>query len=120
MSLVHGNRLLRARISSADKLRTLRAAPATKDQLRQLNVQPALISSDIPSNTDLLERYLSDDDDFQETETPIVSLTGQSLMNPHRTATPTPATSRSGQQTVRGPPPADDRFDSSPRKKRRK
>ena len=34
-SLVHGNRLLRAHISSAEKLRRLWAAPAFKDQLRR-------------------------------------------------------------------------------------
>jgi hypothetical protein len=57
-SLVHGNRLLKARINSTDELRKLWAAPATKDQLRRQNLNPELIISDDPKSSDLLEQYL--------------------------------------------------------------
>lgn len=43
-SLVHGNRLLKARIT-ADDLAKLWSVPETQHQLRQLNVRPELMSS---------------------------------------------------------------------------
>jgi hypothetical protein len=61
-SLVHGNRLIKANISSADKLRRLWAAPAFKDQLRRRNINAEVAPSDLHQNTELLERCLLQDD----------------------------------------------------------
>ena len=61
-SLVHGNRLIKANISSADKLRRLWAAPAFKDKLRRQNINAEVAPSDIRQNTELLERFLLEDD----------------------------------------------------------
>ena len=61
-SLVHGNRLIQANISSADKLRKLWAAPAFKDQLRRQNINAEVAPSDLNQNTELLERCLLEDD----------------------------------------------------------
>ena len=63
-SLVHGNRLLKAKISSADELQKLWAAPSTKDQLRRQNLKPELVVSDDSQNTDLLEQYLYQADEL--------------------------------------------------------
>jgi len=62
-ALVHGNRLLKANINSADTLRKLWASPAIKDQLRKRNITAEYIGSDEPLNTDLLERYLSEENE---------------------------------------------------------
>src|SRR5438552_8968122 len=61
-ALVHGNQLVKASISSADKLRMLWAAPAMKDQLRRRNINAEIMPSDECQNTELLERYLWDDE----------------------------------------------------------
>ena len=61
-ALVHGNRLVKANISSADELRKLWAAPATKDQLRRRNINAEIMPSDERQNTELLEQYLWNDD----------------------------------------------------------
>ena len=61
-SLVHGNRLIQANISSADKLRRLWAAPAFKDQLRRRNINAEVAPSDLRQNTELLEQCLLEDD----------------------------------------------------------
>ena len=61
-SLVHGNRLLNAKIHSADELRRLWAAPAVRDQLRRRNKNIELMPSDEIRNTELLEHYLVNDD----------------------------------------------------------
>ena len=61
-TLVHGNRLIKANISSADELRRLWAAPAMKDQLRRRNLNAEIMPSDERQNTELLEQYLWDDD----------------------------------------------------------
>jgi hypothetical protein len=63
-SLVHGNRLVKARVSSAEELQRLWAAPATKDQLRRRNLNPEWMTSDDERNTDLLERYLIETDEL--------------------------------------------------------
>ena len=62
-ALVHGNRLLRAYISSTETLKKLWASPAAKDQLRRRNITTEYIGSDNPQNTALLEQYLFEDDD---------------------------------------------------------
>ena len=69
-TLVHGNRLIKANISSADELRRLWAAPAMKDQLRRRNLNAEIMPSDERQNTELLEQYLWDDDtdDVVQTE----------------------------------------------------
>jgi hypothetical protein len=58
-ALVHGNRLIKANISTTDELRKLWASPATKDALRRRNIRTEFVPSD-PENTDALERYLSE------------------------------------------------------------
>src|SRR5208282_649641 len=55
-ALVHGNRLIKANISTTDELRKLWASPATKDALRRRNIRTELVPSD-PENTDALEHY---------------------------------------------------------------
>jgi hypothetical protein len=62
-ALVHGNRLLRAYISSTETLKKFWASPAAKDQLRLRNITTEYIGSDNPQNTELLEQYLFEDDD---------------------------------------------------------
>ena len=62
-ALVHGNRLLKANISSAETLKKLWASPAVKDQLRRRNITAEYKGSDDPLNTELLESYLFEDDD---------------------------------------------------------
>jgi hypothetical protein len=62
-ALVHGNRLLRAYISSTEILKKLWASPAAKGQLRRRNITTEYIGSDNPQNTELLEHYLFEDDD---------------------------------------------------------
>jgi hypothetical protein len=64
-SLVHGNRLIKAHTSSAEKLRKLWASPSIKDKLRRRNVQTEFVPSN-DKNTQILEQYLYDDDDPAE------------------------------------------------------
>jgi len=63
-ALVHGNRLIKADIRTADELRESWASPRAKDQLRKRNRNVELIPS-YPENTDALDQYLQvvDDDD---------------------------------------------------------
>jgi hypothetical protein len=63
-ALVHGNRLLKAYISSTETLKKLWASPAAKDQLRRRNITE-YVGSDNPQNTALLEQYLFENDDDQ-------------------------------------------------------
>lgn len=61
-ALVHGNRLVEAEIHTADELRDLWSSPKTKNELRRRNVQELVPS--YPENTDILDRYLQDDEDI--------------------------------------------------------
>jgi len=58
-ALIHGNRLIKANISTTEELRKLWASPAIKDALRRRNIQTELVPSE-PENTRILERYLYD------------------------------------------------------------
>jgi hypothetical protein len=60
--LVHGNRLIKANIRTADELRDLWASPKAKDKLRKRNRNVELIPS-YPENTNALDQYLQDNDD---------------------------------------------------------
>jgi len=59
-ALVHGNRLIKANIRTADELRDLWASPKAKNELRRRNVE--LVPS-YPENTDILDQHLQDEDD---------------------------------------------------------
>ena len=61
-ALVHGNRLIKANIRTADELRDLWASPKAKDKLRKRNRNVELIPS-YSENTDILDRHLQDDND---------------------------------------------------------
>jgi hypothetical protein len=61
-SVVHGNRLIRANMQTADELRDLWASPRVKDQLRKRNRNLELVPS-YSENTDALDQYLRDIDD---------------------------------------------------------
>jgi hypothetical protein len=67
-ALVHGNRLIKANIRTADELRELWASPKAKDRLRKRNRHVDLIPS-YPENTDALDQYLqaNEDDGLEET-----------------------------------------------------
>jgi hypothetical protein len=65
VALVHGNRLIAAEISSIDKLEELWASPRMKDILRKRNVHTELIPA-YSENTDALEQYLMDADEFDD------------------------------------------------------
>jgi hypothetical protein len=60
-ALVHGNRLLRAYINSAEELRKLWASPSGKDALRRENRKAAEYVNSDKEGTELLERLLLDD-----------------------------------------------------------
>jgi hypothetical protein len=67
-ALVHGNRLIKANIRTADELRDLWASPKTKDKLRKRNRNVELVPS-YAENTDALDQHLQDnDDDLDEIE----------------------------------------------------
>src|SRR5216117_4362481 len=61
-ALVHGNRLIKANIRTADELRDLWASPKAKDKLRRRNRNLELMPSYV-ENTDALDQYLQDIDD---------------------------------------------------------
>jgi hypothetical protein len=61
-ALVHGNRLIKASVRTADELRDLWASPRAKDKLRKRNRSIELVPS-YPENTDRLDQYLQNDDD---------------------------------------------------------
>lgn len=87
-ALVHGNRLLRAHISSAETLKRLWASPATKDQLRWRNISAEFVGSDDPQNTDLLEKHLfaTDDDAVSNdnVQNKVIPATAATVDNPQR------------------------------------
>ena len=61
-ALVHGNRLIKATVRTADELRDLWASPRGKDVLRKRNKQVEILPS-YPDNTEILDQYLQNDDD---------------------------------------------------------
>ena len=61
-AFVHGNRLIKANIRTADALRDLWSSPKAKDRLRRRNRNLELIPS-YSENTDILDQYLQDEDD---------------------------------------------------------
>ena len=66
-ALVHGNRLIRANIKTADELRDLWASPKAKDKLRRRNRNLELMPS-YARNTDMLDQYLQDNDGDDDPE----------------------------------------------------
>ena len=62
-SLIHGNRLIKVNIYTVDELRDLWSSPRGKDALRRQNIRAELIPS-YPENTNILDRYLQDDEDI--------------------------------------------------------
>jgi len=62
LALVHGNRLIPAKIRTTDELRKLWASPSTKDALRRKNRPVELVPSD-PENTKALDQLLRDSGD---------------------------------------------------------
>jgi len=60
-ALIHGNRLIKAAISTADALRDLWASPAVKDMLRKKGIH-AEVAPSYPENTALLNQQLRDDE----------------------------------------------------------
>jgi len=63
-ALVHGNRLVKVAISTADELRDLWASPSAKDALRKRNLRKEDILPSYPENTDILDAHLQDDEDI--------------------------------------------------------
>src|SRR2546423_2758070 len=63
-ALVHGNRLVKAAITTADELRDLWASPKAKDALRKRNIREEDTLPSYPENTDILDAYLQDDEDI--------------------------------------------------------
>jgi hypothetical protein len=61
-ALVHGNRLVKATVNTADELKELWALPSTKDKLRQANIKELVPS--YPANTEILDQYLQEDEDI--------------------------------------------------------
>ena len=61
-ALVHGNRLIKANIRTADELQDLWASPQAKDKLRKGNRNVELVPS-YSENTDILDQYLQEDED---------------------------------------------------------
>jgi hypothetical protein len=62
VALVHGNRLVKATVNTADELKELWALPSTKDKLRQANIKELVPS--YPANTEILDQYLQEDEDI--------------------------------------------------------
>ena len=60
-ALIHGNRLIKAAIDTADELRDLWASPAVKDMLRKKGIHAEVVPS-YPENTALLNQQLQDDE----------------------------------------------------------
>jgi hypothetical protein len=63
-ALVHGNRLVKATINTADELRDLWASPRAKDSLRKCNLRTEDLHPSYPENTDILDAHLQDDEDI--------------------------------------------------------
>ena len=69
---MHGNRLIKASIRTADELRDLWASPKARDKLRKRNVE--LVPS-YPENTEILDQHLQDEDDENDlNEAPALEL----------------------------------------------
>lgn len=83
-ALVHGNRLIKANIRTADELRDLWASPKAKDKLRRRNRNLELMPS-YAENTDALDQYLQDIDDDDD-DLPTVR---PDVLQFHDTALPT-------------------------------
>src|ERR1700689_3936922 len=62
-ALVHGNRLIKANIRTADGLWDLWASPKVKDKLRKRNRNLELMPS-YAENSDVLDQYLQDNEDY--------------------------------------------------------
>ena len=72
-ALVHGNRLLKANISTAEELRDLWSSPAARDRLRRVSARAEIIPS-FPENTDVLNRHLMEDgEDEPVSDAPLVA-----------------------------------------------
>ena len=63
-ALVHGNRLVKATVNTADELRDLWASLSAKDALRKRNVRKEDVLPSYPENTDILDAHLQDDEDI--------------------------------------------------------
>ena len=63
-ALMHGNRLIKANISTADELRDLWASPKAKDKLKRRNRNLELIPS-YAQNTDILNQYLQNNNEVK-------------------------------------------------------
>jgi len=61
-STLHGNRLIKANIRTADELWHLWESPKVKDKLQQRNRNVELIPS-YAENTDILDQYLQDNEE---------------------------------------------------------
>ena len=66
-ALMHGNRLIKANIRTADELQDLWTSLKAKDKLRKRNRNIELISS-YSENTDILDQYLQDDNEDDEND----------------------------------------------------
>ena len=60
-ALIHGNRLIKAAISTAEELRDLWASPAVKDMLRKRGIH-AEVAPSYPENTAILNQQLHEDE----------------------------------------------------------
>ena len=60
-ALIHGNRLIKAAISTADGLRDLWASPAVKDMLRKRGIH-AEVAPSYPENIAILNQQLLEDE----------------------------------------------------------
>jgi hypothetical protein len=69
-ALVHGNRLLKANLSTAEELRDLWSSPAAKDRLRRASASMELLPS-FPENTEALNRYLMEEDGEMVPDAPL-------------------------------------------------
>jgi hypothetical protein len=69
-ALVHGNRLVKANISTAEKLRDLWSSPAAKDRLRRVSAHAEILPS-FRKNTDELNRYLMEEEEDLVQDAPL-------------------------------------------------
>src|SRR5204863_5052304 len=60
-ALIHGNRLIKAAISTAEELRDLWVSPAVKDMLRKREIH-AEVAPSFPENTAILNQQLHGDE----------------------------------------------------------
>jgi len=66
-ALVHGNRLIEATVRTTHELKELWASPRGKDILRRWNKKVDEALPSYPENTDMLDQYLQDGDDEDDT-----------------------------------------------------